>query len=61
MKDWKTTLLGLMAGLPMAVDAVVNAYAAGQFVGKSGWQLFIALSIILLGVFSADAKTSSNQ
>ena len=24
MKDWKTTLLGLMAGLPMAVDAVVS-------------------------------------
>lgn len=60
MKDYKTTLMGFMAGLPMAIDAVVNAYASGQFVGKTGWQLYIAFAIILLGVFAGDSKTPVN-
>lgn len=56
MKNMKTTLAGLAAGIPMAIDAIMEAYKAGAFEGKTGWQLAIAIAIILLGVASADAK-----
>lgn len=38
-KNWKTTLAGLVAGLPFAIDAIVQAYTAGYFTDKTGWQL----------------------
>ena len=49
MKNWKTTLIGLLAGVPMAIDALVQAYNAGYFTGKTGWQLFAAILFTLLG------------
>lgn len=44
MKNWKTTLAGLVAGLPFAIDAIVQAYTAGYFTDKTGWQLFGAVA-----------------
>lgn len=31
VKNWKTTLAGLLAGIPFAIDAIMQAYAAGYF------------------------------
>jgi hypothetical protein len=54
MKNWKTTLAGLTVGLPVAWDAIVQAYNAGAFTGKSGLQLVAAIGIVLLGLVSKD-------
>lgn len=56
MKDLKTTLAGLVAGIPMAVDALMTAYNSGAFTGKSGVQLAIAIAIVLLGYLASDKK-----
>ncbi len=48
MKNWKTTLAGLVAGLPFAVDAIVQAYTAGYFTDKTGFQLFGAIAVIVI-------------
>ena len=54
MKSWKTSLSGLLVGLPVAVDAIIKAYEAGAFTGKTGMQLIAAIGIVLLGLFSKD-------
>jgi len=54
MKNWKTSLAGWLTGLSVAADAVLQAYSAGAFTGKSGLQLAAAIGIILLGVYSKD-------
>ena len=56
MKDLKTTLAGIIAGLPLAISAIITAYQAGQFTGQSGRQLAFSVGIILLGVFASDSK-----
>ena len=54
MKSWKTTLAGLLAGLPVAITALVDAYNAGQFTGKSVLQVILGVGIILIGIFAKD-------
>ena len=54
MKNIKTTLAGLMVGLPVAADALIAAYNSGAFTGKSGLQLAAAVGIVLLGLVSKD-------
>ena len=54
MKSWKTTLSGLLVGLPVAADALIKAYEAGSFTGKTGMQLLVAIGLVLLGLFSKD-------
>lgn len=54
MKNWKTTLAGLVAGLPVAIDAILQAYTAGYFTDKSGWQLAASLAFIVLGTVLRD-------
>ncbi|HJS00721.1 MAG TPA: hypothetical protein VJ780_07295 [Flavobacterium sp.] len=56
MKNWKTTLAGLIAGLPVAIDAIIQAYTAGYFTDKSGWQLVASLAFIVLGAVLRDKK-----
>ena len=58
MKNWRTTLAGLLAGLPITVDALLTAYQAGYFTGKDGKQLLIAVALILLGLMSKDKKVT---
>jgi len=48
MKNWKTTLAGLVTGLPFAIDAIIQAYTAGYFTDKTGWQLFGAIAVIVI-------------
>ena len=54
MKDFKTTIAGLIAGVPMLVDALLQAYNAGAFDGKTGVQLFLAIGLVLLAYFASD-------
>lgn len=54
MKSWKTTLGGLVAGIPIGADAISQAYAAGTFNGKTGSQLALAIGMVILGLFAKD-------
>lgn len=56
MKNIKTTLAGIVAGLPLLIDALVQAYNAGAFTGKSGIQLFLSIALIVIGWFLKDPK-----
>lgn len=52
--SWKTTLAGLIAGLPIAADALIQAYTAGTFTGKTGAQLALGIGAVLIGAFAKD-------
>lgn len=56
MKNIKTTLAGIVAGLPLLIDALVQAYNAGAFTGKSGSQLVLSIGLIVIGWFLKDPK-----
>ena len=56
MKDLKTTLAGLVTGLPFLIDALITAYQAGSFEGKNTLQLVASIGVILLGWLVADKK-----
>jgi hypothetical protein len=59
MKNFKTTFAGILAGIPIAIDALVSAYNQGAFTGKHGMQLAVGIAIVLLGAFAHDAKPSA--
>lgn len=54
MKNWKTTLSGLLIGLPLAIDAISTAYTSGIFYGKSGLELLVAVGAVLFGAYAKD-------
>lgn len=54
MKNLKTSLAGLLAGMPFVIDALMQAYTAGTFTNKSGLQLIAAIGVVLLGLYSKD-------
>lgn len=54
MKNFKTSLAGLIAGVPFIIDALSQAYSAGAFTGKTGLQLVAAIGVVLLGLYSKD-------
>lgn len=56
--SWRTSLAGLVTGLGVAGDAVLQAYASGAFTGKTGFQLAAAIGIILLGLYSKDKQVT---
>ena len=56
MKNLKTTLAGIVAGLPLLIDALIQAYNAGAFTGKSGSQLVLSIALIVIGWFLKDPK-----
>ena len=54
MKNLKTSLAGLLAGMPFVIDELMQAYTAGSFTNKSGLQLVAAIGVVLLGLYSKD-------
>lgn len=54
MKNFKTSLAGIIAGFPFIIDALMQAYTAGSFTNKSGLQLIAAIGVVLLGLYSKD-------
>lgn len=61
MKNWKTTLAGLIGALPFAIDALVQAYTAGYFTDKTGWQLFGAIAVIVITSVAKDHNVSGTS
>ena len=59
MKDLKTTIAGFLTGAPVVIDAIVTAYQSGAFTGKSTLQVIVGIGIILLGLWTADAKKAT--
>lgn len=58
MKSWKTTLAGILAGAPVAIQSLLDAYNSGQFTGKSFAQLAIGIGVILIGVYAKDKNVT---
>lgn len=56
MKNLKTTLAGLITGLPLLIDALIQAYNAGAFTDKSGSQLLLAIGLVTIGWLASDKK-----
>ncbi len=61
MKNWRTTLAGLVAGLPFAIDAIMQAYAAGYFTDKTGWQLFGSIAVIVITSLAKDHNVTGGN
>lgn len=58
MTNWKTTLAGLVAALPIAVDALLTAYNAGAFTDKTGGQIVVAIGMVLFAILAKDHNTA---
>jgi len=58
MKNWRTTLAGLVVSLPFAVQAILEAYTAGYFTDKTGMQLFASIGLILITRLAKDHNVS---
>jgi len=58
MKNWKTTLAGILTGFPVAIDALLTAYNSGAFTGKSGLQLMAGIGLVVLGVYAKDSNVT---
>jgi hypothetical protein len=61
MRNWKTTLAGLLAAAPIAIDALITAYNAGAFTDKSGGQLLVAIGIALFARYAKDHNVSGQK
>lgn len=59
MKNWRTTLLGLIGGLPFAIEAIVDAYNSGYFTDRSGWQLVGSIAFTVLMAIIKDPKKNN--
>lgn len=53
MRNWKTTLIGLLTGGGLSIDAIIN-----QGITQGWKQALFGLAIILLGAFSKDHNVS---
>jgi hypothetical protein len=58
MKNWKTMLAGFLAGLPIAIEALLSAYQEGTFTGKTGSHLVLAIGIIIFGIYAKDKNVT---
>ena len=60
MKNWRTTLAGIIVGLPIAMQAILEAYTAGYFTDKTGMQLFASIGLIILARLSKDHNVTGS-
>lgn len=61
MKNWRTTLAGLVLSAYPIIDAVMQAYTAGYFTDKTGGQLWMGIGFIILGVLAKDHNVSGTK
>ena len=61
MKNFKTTLAGLVTGLPFLIDSLVTAFSSGSFEGKNTIQLVASVGVILLGWLASDKNNPNND
>lgn len=53
-KNWKTTLTGILAGLPGIVDALDTAFKSGALSGKTGCELALSIGFVVFGAVAKD-------
>ena len=54
MKNWRTTVAGIVLSAYPIADAIMQAYTAGYFTDKTGGQLWLGIGFIVLGVLAKD-------
>lgn len=58
MKNWRTTLAGLVFAAYPVIDALIKAYQAGYFTDKTGGQLWLGIGIVAIGVLAKDKNVT---
>lgn len=58
MKNWKTTIAGVLAGAYPIINALLQAYTEGYFTEKTGSSLWIGIAFIVIGVLAKDHNVS---
>jgi len=58
MKNWRTTLAGFIVSAPFMIDALIQAYTAGYFTDKTGWQLFASVAFVVFSRLAKDHNVS---
>jgi hypothetical protein len=61
MKNWKTTLAGIIFATYPIIDALMKAYESGYFTDKTGGQLWGGIGIIVIGVLAKDYNVSGTK
>jgi len=61
MKNWRTTLAGLVVSAPFIVDALLQAYTAGYFTDKTGGQLFVSIAFVVFARLAKDHNVSGTS
>lgn len=58
MKNWKTTVLGAIAAILVAIQPIIDAASGGEI----NWtQLAFAAALAVMGYFTKDAGVSGTQ
>lgn len=60
MRNWRTTVAGLLVSAPFIIDALIQAYTAGYFTDKSGLQLFVSIAFVVFARLAKDHNVSGN-
>jgi len=61
MKNWRTTLAGFIVSAPFMIDALIQAYTAGYFTDKTGWQLFASVAFVVFSRLAKDHNVSGTS
>ena len=61
MRNWRTTLAGLLVSAPFIIDALIQAYTAGYFTDKTGWQLFASVAFVVFSRLAKDHNVSGTS
>jgi hypothetical protein len=61
MKNWKTTLAGIVFAAYPIIDALMKAYESGYFTELTGGQLWAGIGFIVIGVLAKDYNVSGTK
>lgn len=61
MKNWRTTLAGIVFAAYPIIDALMKAYESGYFTDKTGGQLWGGIGIIVFGILAKDYNVSGTK
>lgn len=61
MTSYKTTIAGIIAFIGVAANAITTAINSGVFTGKTGFQLVLAVGLLLMGLFAKDSNVTGGN
>ena len=61
MRNWKTTLAGVIAAMPFIIDALLTAYNAGTFTDKTGGQLVASIAFVIFSWVAKDHNVTGTN